>query len=64
MLRLDANLEEHPDFRRAVSLRNRIIHGYDGVNNLATWDIARTNIPARVVQIEALRRDTPEIEDS
>jgi uncharacterized protein with HEPN domain len=60
-LRQSPDLEtQYPDFRRAVSLQNRIIHGYDDVNDQAIWDIARTNIPVLIVQLESLLDDNPE----
>jgi uncharacterized protein with HEPN domain len=61
-LRQEPGLEARfPDFRRAVSLRNRIIHGYDDVNNLVIWDIARTNIPVLIEQLESVLADETEL---
>lgn len=57
-LREDPGLEErYPDFRRAVSLRNRIIHGYDDVDDQAIWDIVQINIPTLITQLASLLDD-------
>ena len=45
-LRIDSDIEDqYPDLRRAVGLRNRIIHGYDDFNDVVIWDVVQTNIP-------------------
>ena len=55
VLRLDPDLEEQwPDRRRTVSLRNRIIHGYDDINDVVIWDIVRTNLPILIHTIDTL----------
>jgi uncharacterized protein with HEPN domain len=57
-LREDPELEDrYPDLRRAVSLRNRIIHGYDDVNDQAIWDIVQTNIPTLTSQLVSILHD-------
>ena len=33
-----------PELRRIVGLRNRIIHGYDSVDDEIVWDIAQTKM--------------------
>lgn len=35
---------EIPDLRRIVGLRNRLIHGYDTVDDELVWDIVQTKI--------------------
>lgn len=63
-LRENPELESrYPDFRRAVNLRNRIIHGYDDVNDPAIWDIVQTNIPPLGVQLDVLPGDPSESDD-
>lgn len=60
-MRLDPALRERfPDFREAVGLRNRIIHGYDDINNVIIWDIVQTNIPSVINQLEAVLRNAPQ----
>jgi uncharacterized protein with HEPN domain len=34
-----------PDLRRIVGLRNRIIHGYDSVDDELLWQTIQTHIP-------------------
>lgn len=54
-LRMEPDLEvRFPNFRRAVGLRNRIIHGYDDINDVVMWDIVQTNIPLLKSELETL----------
>lgn len=58
-LRIDSDLATRfPDLRRAVALRNRIIHGYDDINDVVIWDIVQTNLPPLVDHLESLLSDT------
>ena len=43
-----------PDLRRAVALRNALIHGYREVGNATVWQTIDQDLPALRVQIEAL----------
>lgn len=43
-----------PDLRRIVGLRNRIIHGYDSVDDEILWDIVQTKIPALETRLREL----------
>lgn len=38
--------EQIPAIPRIVALRNRVIHGYDSVDDEIVWDIVQNNIPA------------------
>lgn len=38
--------EAMPEIPRIVGLRNRLIHGYDSVDDQIIWDIVQTKIPA------------------
>lgn len=43
----DEELEEQiPAIPRIVALRNRVIHGYDSVDEEIVWDIVQNNVPA------------------
>lgn len=35
-----------PDLRRIVGMRNRIIHGYDSVDDEIVWDAVRNHVPS------------------
>lgn len=53
----DAELERMvPYLRKIVGLRNRLIHGYDAVDQDLVWDITQTYVPALLDQIEGLLR--------
>ncbi len=43
-----------PDLRRIVGLRNRIIHGYDSVDDQLLWQVVHTHIPLLAQQLEQL----------
>ncbi len=43
---LDPSLETHvPEIHRIVGLRNRLIHGYDSVDDQLVWDLVRNKLP-------------------
>jgi uncharacterized protein with HEPN domain len=39
---------------RIVGFRNRIIHGYDAVDDATVWGIVETHLPRLLAEIEAL----------
>lgn len=44
--REDARLAEAvPEIPRIIGLRNRLIHGYDSVDDQVVWDIVQTRVP-------------------
>jgi len=43
-----------PYGQQVVGLRNRVIHGYDCVDDAIIWDVASEKITALVVDVEAL----------
>ena len=45
------------NLRRIVGLRNRIIHGYDVVDQQLVWSIIRDELPALVEQLTAALAD-------
>ena len=45
-----------PDLRRIVGLRNRIIHGYDAVDNLVIWRIVQDDLPRLAGELDAALR--------
>jgi len=51
----------HPDleWRALAGTRDRLIHGYLGVNHVIIWDIVTKKIPALRSRIEELLREDP-----
>jgi len=45
----------HIDWRRIVATRNRLIHGYLGVDNDTLWSIIQTDIPALLHNLHGLK---------
>lgn len=45
---------QFPELRKIVGMRNRIIHGYDTVDEELIWDVAQHNLPVLRQQVEAL----------
>ncbi|NTU64761.1 MAG: DUF86 domain-containing protein [Chloroflexi bacterium] len=43
-----------PDLRRIVGLRNRIIHGYDSVDDQLLWQTVHAHLPPLAHQLEQL----------
>jgi len=37
-----------------IATRNRLVHGYSGINNDVVWDIIQNEIPLLITQLEAL----------
>jgi uncharacterized protein with HEPN domain len=46
--------QKFPELRKIVGLRNRIIHGYDTVDEELVWDVVKNKLPALQKQVEAL----------
>jgi uncharacterized protein with HEPN domain len=46
--------QKFPELRKIVGLRNRIIHGYDTVDEELVWDVVKHKLPALQKQVEAL----------
>ncbi|MBO4231884.1 MAG: DUF86 domain-containing protein [Bacteroidales bacterium] len=43
--------------RKIVGTRNRLIHGYDDIDNIEIWNIIVNNLPALKTEIEQLLAD-------
>lgn len=52
-----ALVERLPDLRQIVGMRNRIIHGYDSVDDEIVWDVVQSKIPALREKHAALLAD-------
>jgi uncharacterized protein with HEPN domain len=42
------------EFNRIVSFRNRIIHGYDAIDDAAVWGVAAGHLPRLIEEVETL----------
>jgi uncharacterized protein with HEPN domain len=42
------------DIHRIIGFRNRIIHGYDAIDDAAVWGVAEGYLPRLVAEVEAL----------
>ena len=52
---LDETIEAQiPELRRIIGMRNRIIHGYDSVDDELLWSVTQTNVPALAKHLRAL----------
>jgi uncharacterized protein with HEPN domain len=49
----EAVSEAVPDLRKIVGLRNRLIHGYDVVDNQIVWRLVHDELPPLLGQLEA-----------
>ncbi len=51
----DASVSEtFPELRKIVGMRNRIVHGYDSVDEELVWDVVQNRLPLLKKQVEAL----------
>ena len=59
----DEYRQEHPDidWRSMAGMRDRLIHGYFGVDYELVWDVVRVHAPVLKERLDALlRKDAPE----
>jgi len=42
------------DYRRIISFRNILIHGYAQIDDLLVWDVVNTKLPALLGDVEQL----------
>ena len=54
----DAIRAAHPEipWRQIVAMRNRLIHGYLGIDNDTLWSIVEKDTPALLEQLQALKQ--------
>ncbi len=48
------------DLNRIVGFRNRIIHGYDAVDDATVWGVAESHLPRLLAEVESLLREAGE----
>ena len=46
-----------PDLRHIVGLRNRVIHGYDAVDDEIVWDIVQNKLPRLQTRVAELLKE-------
>ncbi len=53
----DAIRREHPEipWRLVIATRNRLIHGYLGIDDDVLWTIIREDVPALLAELRALK---------
>jgi len=49
--------ERLPEIRRIIGMRNRIIHGYDAVDDELVWDTVQRKIPPLLEQLTKVLAD-------
>jgi uncharacterized protein with HEPN domain len=47
-------VDQVPELRQIVGLRNRVIHGYDAVDDEIVWDVVRNKLPLLQARVEEL----------
>lgn len=55
--RCPETFEMIPDARQIIGLRNRLIHGYDAVDDDILWDVVTRKLPEFCSQLAPLWRD-------
>ena len=45
--------ENFPELRKIIGMRNRIIHGYDNVDEELVWDVVQNKLPALQQKVES-----------
>ena len=43
-------------WRQIIATRNRLIHGYLGIDNDTLWSIIETDIPALLIELELFKQ--------
>jgi uncharacterized protein with HEPN domain len=49
-----------PELRQIVGLRNRVVHGYDAVDNVIIWDAVQTRLPSLTARLADLLAESEE----
>ena len=61
--KIDDNiLKKYPEipWNHIMGMRHRIVHDYDGVNNLKVWDVIITGLDPLIETVECMIRDIKE----
>ncbi|MFA7239182.1 MAG: DUF86 domain-containing protein [Sulfuricellaceae bacterium] len=54
------NFAPHIQWRQIVAMRNRLIHGYLGIDNDTLWSVIQGDIPPLPANLEALQKAADE----
>lgn len=46
-----------PELRQVVGLRNRVVHGYDAIDDEIIWDVIEIKLPQLQIRLAALLED-------
>ena len=46
-----------PEFHRIIGLRNRLIHGYDNVDDEILWDVVQSKLAPLKARLDAVLRE-------
>lgn len=53
--------EQIPEFHRIIGLRNRLIHGYDNVDDEILWDVVQSKLGPLKEKVDAVLRAAGEM---
>ena len=57
---IEPDVRKHiPEFGQVVGLRNRIIHGYDLVDDQIIWDSIQSDVPQLIAALERALSSSP-----
>jgi uncharacterized protein with HEPN domain len=48
------------DYRSIIGLRNRLVHGYDSINDARVWEIVQDYLPVLRREVDQLLREVEE----
>jgi uncharacterized protein with HEPN domain len=52
-----------PEYRRVIGMRNRLIHGYAEVSDIAVWGAVTKNLPQFVVRLTEVMQLAPNLDN-
>jgi uncharacterized protein with HEPN domain len=50
--------DDYPAMGAIIGMRNRIIHGYDAVDDAIIWDAVENHVPPLIIWLQATLRDS------
>lgn len=50
--------DRFPEIGQVIGLRNRIIHGYDQIDDQVVWDSIQTDLPILITRLEEVLEPT------